>query len=138
MRNIPCLIDLLTIYFRTSRRLDDNRLLSPTGQRRNIPVSVFSPAKLDNKRPAPAPPSSTYNYESQQQPSYLSRLPTTDHNYSGKSNEHELTNKPSSSSGLKTPTGNILNEYSLPTDKHDSTKKMNVFERLFRGNKKKN
>jgi hypothetical protein len=107
--------------------LDDNRLVSPSGQRRNIPVSVFSPAKLDNKRPAPAPPA--YNYESQQPTSYLSRLSTT---------EHELPIKSSSSSGLKTPTGNLLNEYPLTTDKHDNTKKMNVFERLFRGNKKKN
>jgi hypothetical protein len=117
--------------------LDDNRLVSPSGQRRNIPVSVFSSAK----NPAPPPP--TYNYESQQQASYLSRLSSTnDQNYSVKPNEHEMNNKPSSSSssssGLKTPTGNFLNEYSHPTDKHDNTKKMNVFERLFRGNKKKN
>jgi hypothetical protein len=38
----------------------------------------------------------------------------------------------------KKPTGNHLNEHSVPTDKHDNAKKMNVFERLFRGNKKKN
>jgi len=107
-------------FCRISRRLDDNRLVSPTGQRRNVPVSVFAPAKLDNKRPAPAPP--TYNYESQQQTSYLSRLST---------NEHEMNNNRKS-------TGSLLNEYSVPTDKHDNTKKMNVFERLFRGNKKKN
>ena len=113
---------------RTSRRLEDNRLVSPNGQRRNIPVSVFSPAKLDNKRPAPAPPAPAYSYESQQPTSYLSRLPTS---------EHELPSKPSSS-GVKTPTGNLLNEYPLASDKHDNTKKMNVFERLFRGNKKKN
>jgi len=95
----------------------------------------FSPAKLDNKRPAPAPP--TFNYESQQPTSYLSRLSTNDNNYPTKINEHEINNK--TSSGLKTPpTSNLLNEFSIPTDKHDNTKKMNVFERLFRGNKKKN
>src|ERR1700722_1047600 len=111
-------------YFRTPKRSDDNRLLSPSGQRRNIPVSVFSPAKLDNKRPAPAPP--IFNYESQQPTSYLSRLSTNDNNYPTKINEHEMK------SGLKTPpTNNLHNEFSIPTDKHDNPKKMNVFERLF-------
>jgi len=59
-------------------------------------------------------------------------------------NEHEMINSRTSStnSDRKTPTGNILNEFTLTTDKHDNNnkdnKKMNVFERLFRGNKKKN
>lgn len=41
---------------------------------------------------------------------------------------------------LKSSTGNLLKELSLATDKQDqnnSSKKMNVFERLFRGHKKK-
>ncbi len=136
-RASSCIRIILSDFFnfRPSRRSDDNRLLSPNGQRRNIPVSVFSPAKLDNKRPAPAPPP-TYPYESQQPTSYLSRLPTNDHSYPTKLNEHEMNNKPSS--GVKTPTGTLLNDFSVPTDKHDHTKKMNVFERLFRANKKKN
>jgi len=108
--------------------LDDNRLLSPNGQRRNVPVSVFAPAKLDNKRPAPAPP--TFNYESQQSTSNSSRLSTNDNRYSTKMTEHEMTKKSSPA--------NLVNEFSVATDKHDNIKKMNVFERLFRGNKKKN
>jgi hypothetical protein len=114
-------INLFDFCFRVSKRIDDNRLLSPNGQRRNIPVSVFAPAKLDNKRPAPAPPAYNFESQQQQQASYLSRL---------SANENELNSKKSS--------GKPLNEYSVPTDKHDNTKKMNVFERLFRGNKKKN
>jgi hypothetical protein len=105
------------IYFRPS----NNRLVSPSSQRRNIPVSVFAPAKLDNKRPAPAPPS--FNYESQS--------PTS---YSPRDNENEMNTK----SARKTSTGNLRNDLSHTTDKHDHNKKMNVFERLFRGNKKKN
>jgi hypothetical protein len=108
-----------------SKRSDDTRLLSPTGQRRTVPVSVFAPAKLDNKRPAPAPPS--FNYESQPQTAYSS---TIDSSYTTINNENSSINV-----GLKTPTENLINGYSHPVDKHD--KKMNVFERLFRGNKKK-
>lgn len=118
---------------RPSRRLEDNRLVSPTGQRRNIPVSVFSPAKLENKRPAPAPPG--YVYESQQGPSYLSRLANADQTYPTKSNEQTSS---MSSSTIKTPSSSLLKEYSSSAEKPDTTKKMNVFERLFRGNKKKN
>lgn len=119
----------ISFYCRTSRRTDDNRVLSPTGQRRNVPVSVFSPAKLDNKRPAPAPP--TMNYESQQQTSYLSRTSSNEQELNSSSNNNNNNNNRKS-------TGNLLNEYSShSTDKHDNTKKMNVFERLFRGNKKK-
>jgi hypothetical protein len=115
------------IYFRASRRSDDNRLTSPNNQRRNIPVSVFAPTKLDNKRPAPAPP--TFNYKSQSPPSYSSLLSTND-------TEIEMNNnKPP----RKASTGSLLHEFSHTTDKHDhNNKKMNVFERLFRGNKKKN
>lgn len=113
--------------------MDDNRLVSPTGQRRNIPVSVFSPAKLENKRPAPAPPG--YSYESQQGPSYLSRLANADQSYPTKSNDQTSS---ISSSTMKTSGGSsLLKEYSSSNDKPDTTKKMNVFERLFRGNKKK-
>ncbi|UJR15369.1 hypothetical protein I4U23_002317 [Adineta vaga] len=132
---------------RTPRRTDEQRRSSPPNQRRNVPVSVFSPAKLDNKRPAPAPP--TYTYESQQQLSYPVRIPTTDTVYSSKSNEHEIETKISSTnSDPTTSTANMINEFTISTDKHDNTtnnnnpitnnKKMNVFERLFRGNKKKN
>jgi hypothetical protein len=57
-------------------------------------------------------------------------------------NEHEINSRTSSTnSDRKTPTGNIMNEFTLTTDKNDNNKdnkKMNVFERLFRGNKKKN
>ena len=124
------------LFCRPSRRFEDNRLVSPTGQRRNIPVSVFSPAKLDNKRPAPAPPG--YNYESQQGTSYLTRLASADQSYPTRSHDQTSSILSSSSSTIKTPTGSLLKEYSSGTDKADSTKKMNVFERLFRGNKKKN
>ncbi|CAF1146701.1 unnamed protein product [Adineta steineri] len=127
---------------RTPRRTDEHRRSSPTGQRRNIPVSVFSPAKHDTKRPAPAPP--TYNYESQQPTSYSARLSTNDNHYTHKTNEQDVDNKISSTnSDLKTSTGNLMNEFTTTTDKHDNNnnnnnnKKMNVFERLFRGNKKK-
>ncbi|CAF3707147.1 unnamed protein product [Rotaria sordida] len=143
---------------RSSKRSDDNRLVSPTGQRRNIPVSVFSPAKHDNKRSTTVPSSSTSptndsnsinNCESQheqqeqeqeqeQQISSSSRSSTGDGCYTIINNTNEMHNKLSTTnSSLKTSTGNILDELSLTNDKHDNTKKMNVFERLFRGHKKK-
>jgi hypothetical protein len=111
-------------------------------------VSVFAPAKLDNKRPAPVPPSSvsptddstaTYTCESQQdQTSHLSRSSTGDSSYTTINNENEINKKLSTTnSTLKTSKENILNELSYPHDKHDTNKKMNVFERLFRGHKKK-
>ena len=115
-----------------------NRVLSPPGQRRNIPVSVFSPAKLDTKRPAPAPPA--FNYESQHQTLYSSRPSAVDNEYTTETYDDDMHRKISStnSNGSKTPTGLHTNEYSLSTsEKHDHGKKMNVFERLFRGNKKK-
>lgn len=118
------------------RRADDNRYVSPSTQRRNIPVSVFAPAKLDNKRPAPAPPIS--HFESQQQTSYSSRSLNNDSSTTMKIHEQQMNRKMSSTnSGVTTPTSNVSNEFSPTTDKHDN-KKMNVFERLFRGNKKKN
>ncbi|CAM4776618.1 unnamed protein product [Rotaria magnacalcarata] len=121
---------------RSARRLDDSRFVSPTGQRRSIPVSVFSPAKIDNKRPAPAPP--TPSSESHNQIPYSPRPLATDNGSSTKLNENLMIKKSSSSdSGARTPTGMTTNEFSLVTDKHDTSKKMNVFERLFRGNKKK-
>ncbi|CAF3229974.1 unnamed protein product [Rotaria sp. Silwood2] len=139
---------------RSSKRSDENRLISPTGQRRNIPVSVFSPAKHDNKRSVPVSSSSTSptddstsinNCDSQneqqeqlQQTSYSSRSSTGDGSYTAINNTNDMTNKLSTTnSALKTSTGNILDELSLTNDKHDNTKKMNVFERLFRGHKKK-
>ncbi|CAF3722548.1 unnamed protein product [Rotaria sp. Silwood1] len=126
---------------RTQRRSDDNRYVSPNSQRRNIPVSVFAPAKLDNKRPAPAPPIS--NFESQNQTFYTSRSLTNDNNNNNNStmkiNENQMNKKLSSTnSGIKTPTNIVMNDFTLATDKQDNNKKMNVFERLFRGNKKKN
>ncbi|CAM4937193.1 unnamed protein product [Rotaria socialis] len=122
---------------RSARRLDDSRFVSPTGQRRNIPVSVFAPAKIDNKRPAPAPP--TPSSESHNQIPYSPRSLATDNGSSTKLNENFMNKKsPSSDSGARTPTGMTTNEFSLVTDKLDTSKKMNVFERLFRGNKKKN
>ncbi len=123
--------------------------LSPNGQRRNIPVSVFAPAKLENKRSAPVVPSSTspindsnttYNCElqEQQQTSSSSLSSTGDSSYTTINNENEINNKLSSTNPtLKSSTGDILNEISLANDKHDTSKKMNVFERLFRGHKKK-
>ncbi|CAF3610328.1 unnamed protein product [Rotaria sordida] len=120
---------------RTVRRSDDNRYVSPNTQRRNIPVSVFAPAKLDNKRPAPAPPTS--NFESQNQLSYSSRI--NDNNSMMKLNENQMNKKISSTnSNVNIPTNIVMNEFNLTTDKQDNNKKMNVFERLFRGNKKKN
>ncbi|CAF0802429.1 unnamed protein product [Rotaria sp. Silwood1] len=124
---------------RTQRRSDDNRYVSPNSQRRNIPVSVFAPAKLDNKRPAPAPPIS--NFESQNQTFYTSRSLTNDNNNNStmKINENQMNKKLSSTnSGIKTPTNIVMNDFTLANDKQDNNKKMNVFERLFRGNKKKN
>ncbi|CAF1464203.1 unnamed protein product, partial [Rotaria sordida] len=119
----------------TVRRSDDNRYISPNTQRRNIPVSVFAPAKLDNKRPAPAPPTS--NFESQNQLSYSSRI--NDNNSMMKLNENQMNKKISSTnSNVNIPTNIVMNEFNLTTDKQDNNKKMNVFERLFRGNKKKN
>ncbi|CAF0997059.1 unnamed protein product [Adineta ricciae] len=122
---------------KTPRRAEEQRR-SPPNQRRNVPVSVFAPAKLENKRPAPAPP--THAYESQPQLSYPARIPTTDTIYPGKSTEHDIEVKLSSTSAdLKTST-----EVPNPADNHvnnnsaANNKKMNVFERLFRGNKKKN
>jgi hypothetical protein len=138
------LFKFFILNFRSSKRSDDNRILSPAGQRRNIPVSVFAPAKPDNKRPAPAPPSSisptndptsTYNPESPEQIAYSS---TGDSSSPTINNENEMNNKLSSTnSALKLSTGNLLNDFPLTADKHDNNKKMNVFERLFRGNKKK-
>lgn len=125
------------LNFRTSRRLDDNRFVSPSGQRRNIPVSVFAPAKLDNKRPAPAPPTTTtLNSESQNQTSFLTRSSTSDNNSSIKSNECKKSS--SSDLGVRNSNNMVVNEFTIPADKQDTNKKMNVFERLFRGNKKKN
>jgi hypothetical protein len=80
---------------------------------------------------------STSNCESQQDPqtSYSS---VGDSIYTAINNENELNNKLSlTNSTLKTSTGNLLNDISLTNDKHDNSKKMNVFERLFRGHKKK-
>ena len=137
--------------FRSSKRLDENRLVSPTGQRRNVPVSVFVPAKPENKHPAHFPSSSTSsandssstnNCESQLEPkqiSYSTRSSTGDSSYTSINNENDMNNKLSTMhSTLKTSTENILDELSLTNDKHDNiNKKMNVFERLFRGHKKK-
>ena len=130
---------------RSSKRSDEIHLVSPTGQRRNIPVSVFVPAKPENKHPVPFPSSSTSstkNYESQLEPkqmSYSTRSSTSDSSYTSINNENETNNKLSAiHSTLQTSTGNILDELSLTNDKHDNiNKKMNVFERLFRGHKKK-
>ncbi|CAF1512856.1 unnamed protein product [Rotaria sp. Silwood1] len=135
---------------RSSKRSEDNRLISPTGQRRNIPVSVFSPAKHDTKRPVPSSSTSptddsasinngdSQHEQEQQQTSYSSRSSTGDGSYTAMNNTNEMNNKLSTTnSALKTSTGNILDELSLTNEKHDNTKKMNVFERLFRGHKKK-
>ena len=132
---------------RSAKRADDSRVLSPNVQRRNVPVSVFVPAKLDSKRPAPAPPTSPsptmdltsiYNQESQQQNLHSSRSSMGDGSQTTPINENEMNSKLSSMNvALKSSTGNLLKEFSLSTDKHDSSKKMNVFERLFRGHKKK-
>ena len=48
-------------------------------------------------------------------------------------------NKKISTTGtnLKSSTENILSELAFSNDRHDTSKKMNVFERLFRGHKKK-
>jgi hypothetical protein len=133
------------------KRSDDNRVVSPNGQRRTIPVSVFAPAKLENKRPAPPIPTSSAsptsetttsnNNESQQdehQQQPLSHSSTGDSSYSTINNENEMKTKLSTTnSSLKSSTGNLLNEFSLTHDKHETNKKMNVFERLFRGHKKK-
>lgn len=144
------------MYFRGSKRSDESRILSPTGQRRNVPVSVFSTAKQDHKRSAPviSPSSSsptndsnsTNNGESfhdeqesqqQQQRSFSSRS-TDDSNCNTSSNGNEINNKLSTTNtSLKSSTGNILDELSLSHERHDTNKKMNVFERLFRGHKKK-
>jgi len=43
----------------------------------------------------------------------------------------------SSNPSLKSSTGNLLNELSFTNEKVENGKKMNVFERLFRGHKKK-
>lgn len=116
--------------------MDDHRLVSPGSQRRHIPVSVFSPAKPDYKRPAPAPPSSSS--EVQRQSSLSSRSVSSESSSTNRPNELQINKKTTpTNSGVKTPTKNNTNEFSLATDKHDNNKKMNVFERLFRGNKKK-
>lgn len=127
-------------------------MVSPAGQRRHIPVSVFSPAKLENKRHAPVPPSSSspindsnsvHNGEShpeqpEQQTPYSPRSSADENHYTNLNHDHEITNKLSTMNpSLKTSTGNILDELSVANDKHDNNKKMNVFERLFRGYKKK-
>ncbi len=125
-------------------------IISPNGQRRNIPVSVFAPAKLENKSSVSIPPSSTsptnestltQNGESQQQQQQVSESShssTGDSSYTTTNNVNEINNKLSSTNSvLKSSTGDILNELSLANDKHDNSKKMNVFERLFRGHKKK-
>ena len=66
-----------------------------------------------------------------------------DSGYAPVASDTELNQKRSSRTfhGLKPSGGVLQNEYSPATsDKADpvATKKMNVFERLFRGNKKKN
>jgi hypothetical protein len=121
----------VTHCFRATKRSDDNRLVSPSSQRRPIPVSVFSPAKVDSKRSAPALP---LNFdESHSSLLYASRSSTTinsDDDFHRKLTATRIN-------GSKTPTGFQINDYSFNSDKPDSTKKMNVFERLFRSNKKK-
>jgi len=110
---------------RFARRSDETtRVLSPPSPRRQVPVSVFSPAtKIDNKRPAPAPPVSSQ--DESHSDDHFRPIAT-----------HVTTN------GSKTPTGTShSNDFTLIHDKTDSTthsKKMNVFERLFRGNRKRN
>ena len=52
--------------------------------------------------------------------------------------ENDMNTKLSSSNpSLKSSTGNLLNELSFTNEKVENGKKMNVFERLFRGHKKK-
>jgi hypothetical protein len=65
--------------------------------------------------------------------------PTVDNEFTIDTYDADVHRKISStnSNGSKTPTGLHTNEYSLSTEKPDHGKKMNVFERLFRGNKKK-
>ncbi len=132
--------------FRLSKRSDDNRLLSPNGQRRTIPVSVFAPAKNSVPNPSSLTTSPTnesnmnYNSESQQPEQQTSSYSPTDgdSSYNTINNENELNTKLSSTNlALKSSSGNLLNELSLTNDKYDTSKKMNVFERLFRGHKKK-
>ncbi|CAM4740130.1 unnamed protein product [Rotaria magnacalcarata] len=137
-----------TDLHRSTKRPEENRLVSPAGQRRNVPVSVFSSAKHENKRPVPSSSTSPTNdsgsinngespLEPQRQNSYSSQS-TGDSSYPTMNNGHEMNTKLSPTNpALKTSTGNILDELALTHDKHDSSKKMNVFERLFRGHKKK-
>ena len=105
--------------FRNTKRIEDGRVLSPPTQRRSVPVSVFTPAKAETKR-----------YESQSSTGYSSRSSTIEPDYLNRSTDDEYRRK----IGLKTPT----NEFPQSTEKQEHGKKMNVFERLFRGNKKKN
>ena len=139
------------MLFRSSKRTDDQRLLSPPTQRRQIPVSVFSPAKNETKRPAPIQsssttpinePVSTCNGESHEEEEHQlqqpSQSPTGDSSYTTLNNENEMNKKISTTgTNLKSSTENILSELAFSNDRHDTSKKMNVFERLFRGHKKK-
>lgn len=143
---------LFSVFFqcqcRSTKRSDENRLLSPPAQRRPVPVSVFSPAKPESKRPAPAPPkvvpatdeSTSIPSENPPTPTTSEPLSSSDANPSTVSiNDDEINVKPitSMSSTLKSSTGNLLKELSLTNDSANLNKKMNVFERLFRGHKKK-
>ncbi|CAF0953181.1 unnamed protein product, partial [Didymodactylos carnosus] len=136
------------------KRVEIDRILSPNSHRRNIPVSVFVPAKTE-KRPAPAPP------QQQQQSTQISSSQSTDNsinfnqqyspamltngNNSYYSDDRLITSKPPPTPGVKSsiiPNSSSLSNFnnggldSTKQQQHDS-KKMNVFERLFRGNKKK-
>lgn len=111
-----------------------NRLLSPQGQRRSIPVSVFAPAKRLNSSLSSPTSTSPTNETLSTDPNESQN----NQNFSTIQHENDINTKLSSSnSSLKSSTGNLLNELSFTNEKHDHGKKMNVFERLFRGHKNK-
>lgn len=123
-------------FFRSS-----NRLLSPQGQRRTIPVSVFAPAKrLNSSVSSPtstSPTNETLSIDQIESSNEQDKSIENQH-LSTIKHENDMNTKLSSSNpSLKSSTGNLLNELSFTNEKVENGKKMNVFERLFRGHKKK-
>ena len=132
------------LFFRLSKRSDDHRILSPAGQRRTIPISVFAPAKHESKPSTASSPTPSnecnlnYNSESHlEQPATFTSSNNESHHLNLNYETELLPKYSPNNSVLETSSGSLLNELSLTQDKHDHNKKMNVFERLFRGHKKK-